>query len=394
LLCFAIVVVYGSLFATVLRAQARHPAVAQIPVPTPAPTATYHNGFDFADSVPIADRQWIAQAVAHARPEAVRLIELIDNRTTVAPLQAGSNLGLTGQLASGRYQIMLDLKTLDGEMRANRELVLLHELGHVVDDEFVPDSLRDRLAAEVPTSGFCRGRLGDCAPPEEKFADTFAKWAYRGALSFSDGAGYYLPVPPLLDAWGAPLTRLARTPLYAAAAVGRNPAFRALAALRDQLAKAREDYAHAQHLPLQLRRQHLRRRCLQSRRPGGRRLERIRPHPRGRADRGLPGPPPVTNLRLTPSCPGLHRTATRTRILSVHRRGPSTVVTVQVSSRRKPTGAITLTAPGLKGARGFVDARHPRATLVLAGHLRKRAHLVARYAGNARCAPSRGHKAT
>jgi hypothetical protein len=38
--------------------------VAQIPVPIPAPTATYDNGFDFADSVPIADRQWIMQAVS------------------------------------------------------------------------------------------------------------------------------------------------------------------------------------------------------------------------------------------------------------------------------------------------------------------------------------------
>ena len=114
----------------------------------------------------------------------------------------------------------------------------------------------------------------------------------------------------------------------------------------------------------------------------------------GDTSRGLPVPPPVTNLRLTLACPNLHRTATRTRILSVHRRGPSTVVTVQVSSQGKPTGAITLSAPGLHGARGFVDARRPRATLVLAGHPRKRGRLVARYAGNARWAPSRGHTAT
>ena len=67
-------------------------------------------------------------------------------------------------------------------------------------------------------------------------------------------------------------------------------------------------------------------------------------------------------------------------------------MTVQVSSRRKPTGAITLSAPGLPGARAFVDARHPRATLVLAGHPRKRARLVVRYAGNARWSPSRAQK--
>ena len=208
-LCLAIVVVYGALFAAVQGAQALHPAVAQPPVPTPAPPASYYNGFHFANSVPIADRQWIVQAIAYARPEAIRLIKLIDGGTTVAPLPDGSNLGLTWQLPSGRHRIRLALKRLDGGMRANRELVLLHELGHVIDDQLVPRSLRDRLAAEVPKSGVCqRDRVGDCAPPEEKFADTFAKWAYRGAVSYRYGAGYHLPVPPSLEAWGAPLTRL------------------------------------------------------------------------------------------------------------------------------------------------------------------------------------------
>ncbi len=209
-LCLAIVVVYGGLAAMLLhREQALYPAVAQSPVPALDPTGTYSNGFDFADSVPIADRQWIVQAVAHARPEAIRLIKLIDHHTTVAPLHDGSNLGVTWQLPSGRHRIRLDLERLEGGMRANRELVLLHELGHVIDHALVPNSLRDRLAAEVPTSGFCqRDRLGDCAPPGEKFADTFAKWAYRGRVSFRYGAGYHLLEPPSLDAWGAPLTRL------------------------------------------------------------------------------------------------------------------------------------------------------------------------------------------
>ncbi len=202
-LCLAIVVVYGGLIAGLWRELAPHPAVAL------SPATAYDNQFDFASSVAIADRQWIVQAVAHARPEAVRLIKLIDHRTTVAPLRDGSNLGLTWPERNGRHLIRLDFKRLDGRMRTNRELVLLHELGHVVDYGLLPRSLRDRLAAEVPSSGFCRhNRLGDCAPPEEKFADTFAKWAYRGARSYRRGAGYHLPAPPSLDAWGAPLTRL------------------------------------------------------------------------------------------------------------------------------------------------------------------------------------------
>jgi hypothetical protein len=201
LLCLAIVVVYGAGFATVRAAQAVDPAVAQ------APAATYSNGLDFAGSVPIADRRWIVQAIAQARPEAVRLIERIDDRTTVARGD-GPNLGLTWQLPSGYAWIDLKFDSLHAGMRVNRELVLLHELGHAVDNALVPHALRDRLAAAGPPSGFCRGRLGDCAPPEEKFADTFAKWAYRGALSYQYGAGYHLRSPPSLDAWGAPLTRL------------------------------------------------------------------------------------------------------------------------------------------------------------------------------------------
>ena len=128
--------------------------------------------------------------------------------------------------------------------------------------------------------------------------------------------------------------------------------------------------------------------------PGYYRVRATRKGCRGSdTSKGLPVPPPVTNLRLTLSCPNLRRAATHARIVSVKRRGPSTVATVQVSSRRKPTGLITLSAPGLGSVRGFVDVKHPRATLVLAGHLRKHARLVARYAGNARWLPSSARNA-
>jgi hypothetical protein len=57
--------------------------------------------------------------------------------------------------------------------------------------------------------GVCpRGILADCAGPQERFADTFAKWALRGKMSLV-GAGYSLAAPPSLEDWGAPLARLA-----------------------------------------------------------------------------------------------------------------------------------------------------------------------------------------
>ena len=82
---------------------------------------------------------------------------------------------------------------------------MIHELGHVVDFALVPDALRDRLAAGVPSTGVCLEAIyADCAAAQEKFADTFTKWALRGNVSIA-GAGYSLPAPASLEDWGAPL---------------------------------------------------------------------------------------------------------------------------------------------------------------------------------------------
>jgi len=197
----AIAIVYGALFESVQRAQARHGASV----------AHYSSRLVFDPSVPLQDREWIVQAVAHARPEAVRLIERIDADTYVTTLRTlpGGFIGYAQRTGSRRFQVNLNLARLDTDASPDRELTVLHELGHVVDGLLVPQDLRDRLAAEVPRSGSCPyGTRGDCAPPAEKFADTFAKWAFRGAVPYRTGAGYLLPLPPKLDAWGEPLAHL------------------------------------------------------------------------------------------------------------------------------------------------------------------------------------------
>ncbi|HEY6892052.1 MAG TPA: hypothetical protein VI300_29890, partial [Solirubrobacter sp.] len=51
---------------------------------------------------------------------------------------------------------------------------------------------------------------GDCTAPAERFADTFAKWGLRGAVS-AYGAGYGTLAPASLESWGAPLASLAIT---------------------------------------------------------------------------------------------------------------------------------------------------------------------------------------
>ena len=62
---------------------------------------------------------------------------------------------------------------------------------------------------QLPSSGTCfTADTGDCTAPEERFADTFAKWALRGAVSASAPATATLP-PASLENWGAPLATLA-----------------------------------------------------------------------------------------------------------------------------------------------------------------------------------------
>jgi len=63
------------------------------------------------------------------------------------------------------------------------------------------------LDAQMLTVGPC-GLAINCDDPAERLPDTFAKWALRGALS-EVGAGYGIATPASLEAWGAPLGRLA-----------------------------------------------------------------------------------------------------------------------------------------------------------------------------------------
>jgi hypothetical protein len=158
-----------------------------------------------------SDRAWIDAAIAEARPEAATLIRhaigRVTFRTTYAPGAAWA--GLTIPEGDG-YTVELNLAFLNSERGAGmRDDVVLHELGHVVDFAEVPDAVVDRLAAEVPVTGTClTPDTGDCTSARERFADTFAKWALRGAVSIA-GAGYGIPMPASLEDWGAPLAALA-----------------------------------------------------------------------------------------------------------------------------------------------------------------------------------------
>jgi hypothetical protein len=173
---------------------------------TPAERA---DTFHFAPGVAPYDRQVVRTAIAHARPDARRLIDAVDGLVDldVAQTQAGS-VGTT-QMVGDRFHVVLNLGAASraaGQRAIDR--LVLHELGHLVDGALVPDTLRDRMVAEVPRPYGCLDETsGSCAAPVEVFAESFAKWA-TGDIGVDLNLGYAVPPPADLRRWGAPLAAL------------------------------------------------------------------------------------------------------------------------------------------------------------------------------------------
>jgi hypothetical protein len=170
--------------------------------------ATFH----FDPSVAPADRQVFLDAVASARPEARRVIGLVDGLVDVGigPTGVSQAIGLTEDEESG-YRVTVDLGLVAqryGERGIAR--TVLHELGHVVDHALLTDDVVGAMDAEIPAGVGCEdGMLGACAASQERFAETFAKWAL-GDIGVNLDIGYKVPPPSVaLDVWGQPLARLA-----------------------------------------------------------------------------------------------------------------------------------------------------------------------------------------
>jgi hypothetical protein len=168
--------------------------------------------FRFGPDVAPADRQAFLDAVAAARPEARRLIGLVDGLVDVrvGPTGVPGAIGLTEDEEPG-YRVTVDLGLVASRFGPRGiERTVLHELGHVVDHALVTDDVATPMDAEIPTGYGCEdGKLGACAKPEERFAETFAKWAL-GDIGVNLEIGYKVPPPVVaLDVWGRPLARLA-----------------------------------------------------------------------------------------------------------------------------------------------------------------------------------------
>ena len=169
-------------------------------------------GFRFAPTVAPADRQAFLDAVAAARPEARRLIGLVDGLVDVriGPTGTPGAIGLTEDGEPG-YRVTIDLDLVLARYGPRGvQRTVLHELGHVVDHALLTDDVTTALDAGIPAGLGCEeGLLGGCATRQERFAESFAKWAL-GDIGVNLEIGYKVPPPSApLDVWGAPLARLA-----------------------------------------------------------------------------------------------------------------------------------------------------------------------------------------
>ncbi len=173
----------------------------------PAPSA-----LNFAPGVAPSDRQVVTAAVAASRPEARKLVDLVAGLVTVSvgsPAQ-----GVAGEMRTtpAGYDVQLDLGPVYAAngLRGVRRVVM-HELAHVIDHAVVPAALERELDAATPPGFGCddNGRSGACAAREERFAESFAKWA-TGDIGVDIHLGYRVPPPASLQTWGAPLAALAR----------------------------------------------------------------------------------------------------------------------------------------------------------------------------------------
>lgn len=166
--------------------------------------------FTFAPGTAAADQAAVAQAVADARPEAQRLIAAVDGLTDITVAGTADGVVGTTQSETGeRFQVTLNLG-LAARIKGQRGIdrLVLHELGHVVDFALVPAALNTQLDAAIPRGYGCEeGETGACAIPDERFAESFAKWALRD-IGVGVDLGYKIPPPDDLESWGAPLAAL------------------------------------------------------------------------------------------------------------------------------------------------------------------------------------------
>jgi hypothetical protein len=188
-------------------------ALGRASPPAPGrPVAEDRGTLTYDASVDPTSASVIEQALASARPEAAGLLARIDGLTTVSIGRPDDGaLGVASTRPDGRYDVVLDLgETMRTTGTRGATRLVLHELGHVVDFELVDPALAAQLDDGIPPGLPCPAgtHIGSCAPREERFAETFAKWAMGNDIGADLYIGYAVPPPGNFEAWAAPLVAL------------------------------------------------------------------------------------------------------------------------------------------------------------------------------------------
>ena len=192
------------------------PSAGASPTEGPPLTAEQRAGGLKFDGVSPQDQQVIRSAIASARPEARRLIDIVDGAVTVKVGDTGATAAGWTQGTQDGYEMAIDLAKVSQTLGPRGVVrTVLHEFGHVVDFALVPTALKRQLDAEIP-QGYspCESGQNDaaCAARAERFAETFSKWA-TGDIGAALEIGYRVPPPSVsLEQWGRPLAQLGSLP--------------------------------------------------------------------------------------------------------------------------------------------------------------------------------------
>ena len=183
------------------------PSAARLAGP---PTVSFDGTIEFGPTVSATDRADYLAAIAAARPLAQRLVDRVDGAVVLhSGVPRDGAAGLASGSRSAGWDVTIDFAGVRARHGARGVArVVLHELAHVVDHALVDPSLAARMDAATPVGWGCdNGTDGACAAREERFAESFAKWATNDA-GVDIYLGYRVP-PPDLERWGEPLAPLA-----------------------------------------------------------------------------------------------------------------------------------------------------------------------------------------
>jgi hypothetical protein len=184
------------------------------PPPPIDPAAVRAQVMQWDPAVDPATRKLVDDAIHAARPEAQRLVDVVDGLVKMRVGPTGEqSVGLTESRGNADFTVTLDLDAVySGHGHRGIQRLVLHEFGHVVDHALLDDGSRAQLDASVPRGYGCEPGepTGACASRSERFAETFAKWAMND-IGADIYLGYKVPPPamPLPD-WARPLVALGR----------------------------------------------------------------------------------------------------------------------------------------------------------------------------------------